>query len=65
MEKNESQRSLHVSHSLPSQNQKNVKYIDYKADENKALIENENVIIMGRSIGTGPAIYLAAYSCFT
>ena len=48
-----------------SQNAINEKYIDHNADENEALVEIEDVIVMGRSIGTGPAIYLAAYSCHT
>lgn len=52
---------------------KKFKYIDKKqhrehnnnpSSDQKALVEIEDVILMGRSIGSGPALHLAAYSCF-
>ena len=49
-----------------------MKYIDKKQSDGngddidqKALVDVEDVILMGRSIGTGPALHLAAYSCYT
>ena len=48
---------------------KNSKYLDkgkaWVKGEAEPLVKAENVILMGRSIGTGPAIYLSAYSCHT